>query len=164
MKKLLKLFVLALFVLMVNCKQKPKTQDELQEINGDTAQTVTKSIDGDKQEMSQNNEQTIEAFLKKLQTAIKNNDTNYIENNVLFPFEHRSGGELVDNYNSYKEIQENSELFNTIMNASYVAECDDEINKIKYYCITYFDDEMDITFYAIKKNNQFKLLRMETPN
>lgn len=164
MKRLLKLFVLATFILLVNCKQKPKTQDKLQEINSDTTQTVTKSIDGDKQEISQNNEQTIEAFLKKIQTAIKNNDTNYIENSISFPFEHRSGGELVDNYNNYKEIQESSELFNTITNANYVKECDDEINKIKYYCITYFDDVIDITFYAVKKDNQFKLLRMETPN
>ena len=83
---------------------------------------------------------------------------------IYFPFELKSGGELVDSYSNYKQINTNSELFNKIENANYLKDCNYEIEKVKHYCITYFDDKIDVTFYAIKKDNQFRLVIMETPN
>lgn len=144
-----------LSVLLITCRQATKSHD----VTSEKKVTSEKLKTDDKKKIK---EQNIEEFLKQLQVAIKNNNIDYIENSILFPFEHKSGGELVDNYNSYNEIKTNRQ-FNIIINARYVKGCNDEINKIKYYCITYFDDIIDITFYAIKKENQFKLVRMETP-
>ena len=103
--------------------------------------------------------------MEELKIAVKNNNTEYIDNCLAFPFEHKSGGELVDSYNSFGEIKaDNNELFNKIEDANYLKDCNDEIENIKYYCISYFDDTLDVTFYAVKKDNKFRLIRMETPN
>lgn len=159
------LSVLFLFLILICCKQAPKleaknnetttvvsTDKQLEKENEVQEKTLTKSA------------QTIEEFLKQLKIAFKNNNTKHIESFILFPFEHKSGGELVDSYNSLKEIKADNELFNKIENANYLKDCNDEIEKVKHYCISYFDDSLDVTFYAVKKDNQFRLVRMETPN
>lgn len=157
MNKLLKITVFATLILLASCKQKNEVSKAI------TKEKSTTSIDYDKQETSKHTEQTVELFLKKLKVAIKNNDSSFIKNSISFPFEYKSGGELVDSYNNYQELKENKE-FHTIIKANYTKSCDDEVNKTKHYCITYFDDTIDITFYAIKKENLFQLAKMETPN
>jgi len=164
MKKLLS--ILILFLTVIACKKAPKLETK----NSETTTTVVSTNNKLKQEseVKQNklpkNEQTIQEFLEQLKIAIKNNNSDYIESSLSFPFEHKSGGELVDNYNSYKEIKADSELFNKIEKANYIKYCNFEIENIKHYCMSYFDDKLDVTFYAVKKNNQFKLTSMETPN
>ncbi|WP_159090605.1 hypothetical protein [Aquimarina aquimarini] len=164
MKKLLS--ILILFLTLIACKQATKSEAK----NDETTKAATKvnsqseNVVKTHQDNSLKIELTIQEFLKQLKVAIKNNDINYIENCISFPFEHKSGGELIDSYNNYKEIITGSELFNKIEKANYFKDCNDEIKKVKYYCITYFDDILDVTFYAVKKNNQFRLVRMETPN
>lgn len=163
MKRLLKLFVLVAFILLSNCKGKTKAQNKVQEIKAKTEEPTGTNVTY-KQEGLIKDEETIESFLKKLKSAIKTSDIDFIENSILFPFEHKSGGELVDTYDNYQAIKAGSNKFNTIIKAKYSKGCDNEIDEIKYYCINYFDDITDITFYVVKKNDGFKLVRMETPN
>lgn len=160
MKKLLSLILIT--ILFIACKQKTKdTSITLKQkkviVEKSTTQKL-KSNDNKKVEV-----QTIEEFLKQLQIAVKNNNINYLENNIVFPFEYKSGGELVDSYNSYRELNKNGK-FSIILKARYVKKCNEEIRNVKYYCITYFDNIIDVTFYVAKKNNVFKLIKMETPN
>jgi hypothetical protein len=163
MKKLLS--ILILFLIIIACKKAPKFEAK----NNETTTVVSTNSQleqGTKvqKKTSPKSEQTIQQFLEKLKIAIKDNNTDYIESCLSFPFEHKSGGELVDSYNSFKEIKANGELFNKIENANYLKDCNYEIENIKHYCISYFDDTLDVTFYAVKKDNQFRLVRMETPN
>ena len=162
MKKLLS--ILMLFTALIACKQnhKPETKENkvtevLTNVQSEKEAEIT-------QDTSLRNEQTIQEFLKQLKTALKDNNINYIQNCISFPFEHKSGGELVDSYSSFKQIKANSTLFNKIENANYLEDCNYEIEKVKHYCISYFDDTLDVSFYAIRKNNQFRLVKMETPN
>lgn len=165
MKRLLS--ILILFLTVIACKKAPKLETK----NSETKTTVVSTNNKLKQEseVKQNklseNEQTIQEFLEQLKIAIKKNNSNRIESGLSFPFEHKSGGELIDSYNSFKEIKAgDGELFNKIEKANYLKDCNDEVENIKRYCISYFDDTVDITFYAVKKDNQFKLISMETPN
>ena len=164
MKKLLSILILLLS--LVTCKEAPKL-----ETKDNKTSTVLSTNNQLKQEakvqgnITLKSEQTIHNFLKELKIAIENNNTEYIENCLAFPFEHKSGGELVDSYNSFKEIKaDNNELFNKVAKANYLKDCNYEIENIKHYCVSYFDDALDVTFYAVKKDNKFRLIRMETPN
>lgn len=162
MKKMKKLFNLILLVIFLfSCKQNIKSSSR-SSINGEiTKKDTTQNLKT--KDKKQVKEQTIEEFLKQVQIAVKNNNINYLENNILFPFEYKSGGELVDSYNNYEELMKNRK-FSIILKARYVKKCDDEIEDVKYYCISYFDKIIDVTFYATKKKDVFKLIRMETPN
>ena len=163
MKKLLS--ILILFLTINACKKAQKLETK----NNETTIVVPTNSELEQgaevqQKTSQKSEQTIQQFLEQLKIAVKNNNADYIEGCLSFPFEHKSGGELVDSYNSFKEIKAGSKLFNKIEYANYLKDCNDEIENIKRYCISYFDDTIDVTFYAVKKDNQFRLVRMETPN
>lgn len=163
MKKLFS--ILILFLTIIACKKALKLETK----NNETTTVVStnsqlKKVAEVQEKTLPKSEQTIQQFLEQLKIAIKDNNTNYIESCLSFPFEHKSGGELVDSYNSFKEIKADGELFNKIENANYLKDCNDEIEGIKHYCISYFDDTLDVTFYAVKKDNQFRLVRMETPN
>ena len=150
MKKLLNF--LFIIILLISCNQKKKLS--LPSLKQDTVnefKTVNKQ------------QQTIDSFLKKLQSAIKDNDINYIKNSISFPFEYKSGGELVNIYNNYEELMANKK-FNLILKAHYIKGCNEKNGNIEYYCLSYFDEAVDITFYAKKENNLFKLIKMETPN
>ena len=163
MKKLLSISIL--FLIIIACKKAPKIEIKNNETN--TTVSTNSQLEhgtGIQEKTSLNRKQTIQQFIEQLKIAVKDNNTDYIESCLSFPFEHKSGGELVDSYNSFKEITADGKLFNKIEHANYLKDCNSEIGNIKHYCIFYFDDTLDVTFYAVKKDNQFRLVRMETPN
>jgi len=150
MRKLLSLMIL-LFMLLIGCKQEPKTNIIAEE---------SKNEENKPQETTENKEQTIEEFLKQLQTSVKNDDVATIEKSLKFPFEFNWGGES-SFYNSYKEIKEDSGKFSYILEISSIDKEGD------MFILSYQQPNVPdyfVDFIAIKDGDSFKLTSFMQPH
>jgi len=155
MKALYNTFILlSLGLIFFTCKKNMKDDDTDVKPKKEHSKEIIKP-----KEITQNNEQTIEQYLKQLQLAVKGENTSIIEKSLRFPFRYNSGGEL--------EIYENSSRLKVHPHFKKIVEAKfEKIESDSLYSILYSNPDNEdffIYYYAIKKNDTFKLIKMEVP-
>ncbi|WP_062056551.1 hypothetical protein [Aquimarina longa] len=160
MKVLHRLIVL-LLITTVACKQATKTDIVAEEANQSVVDNQPeKQVELLQETVQKEKEQTIEEFLKQLQTAVKNNDVAKIEQSLKFPFEFNSGGESIF-YNNYQELKEGTRKFFRILKAKSIEK------EGEMFIITYQDPEdieYFVAFIAVKDGDSFKLTTFMQPH
>ena len=159
MKKLLSIIVLV--IMLIACKQNPKTSAVEGKKNKETI------IKKQTEEVVEEKEQTIEEFLQQLQLAIKNNDMVIIKKSVSFPFEFKIGGEPFI-YNNMSELTKDCPDFYEIDKAKF-EKLEGNLYNILYEEPGVSEDPPEggrffIYYYAVKKGGSFKLVSMEKPH